>query len=98
MTSFCHEGCLMKHAKAKPMLTSTSLKRLGGKAVRYAEISSGLFAGEPYANLFIVENPEAETAKENIIGLRFLARHLVTLNIPKGVLYLQRGRSGPLDE
>jgi hypothetical protein len=33
----------------------------------------------------------------NTIGLRFLARHRLTLNIPKGVLYLKRERVGPLD-
>lgn len=35
---------------------------------------------------------------EGIIGLRFLARHLVTLNFPKRMLYLQRRSAGPLPD
>jgi hypothetical protein len=32
----------------------------------------------------------------NVIGLRFLARHLVTLNFPKRTMYLKRTSPGPL--
>lgn len=33
---------------------------------------------------------------ENALGLRFLARHLVTFDFPRRTLYLKRTRSGPL--
>ena len=32
----------------------------------------------------------------NTVGLRFLARHLVTLNFPKRMMYLKRTSVGPL--
>jgi hypothetical protein len=35
---------------------------------------------------------------ENFIGLRFLARHLVTFNFPKRMLYLKRVSIDPLAE
>jgi hypothetical protein len=51
------------------------------------------FGGETYTNLVLSEG------RTTVIGLRFLARHLVTFNFPKSKIYLKR-RAGefPSDE
>jgi len=56
-----------------------------------ARFSSGVFGGENYPSLHITGNND-----DNTIGLRFLARHLVTLNFPKRTMYLKRVSAGPL--
>jgi len=48
-----------------------------------------------YTNLIIGEMPPKEPFP-NLIGLQFLARHLVTFNFPKGTMYLKRTSVGPL--
>jgi len=52
-----------------------------------------------------VEEPAKPKAKmprntplPNLIGLQFLARHLVTLNFPKRMMYLKRTSVGPLTD
>ena len=54
---------------------------------------SSVFAGETYPDLHITGNNE-----DNTIGLRFLARHLVTFDFPKRKMYLKRVSVGPLAE
>lgn len=46
--------------------------------------------GEAYTNLIILKG-------EGLIGLRFLARHLVTLDFPNRTMYLKQRHVGPLD-
>ena len=54
-----------------------------------------LVVGETtYTNLLIHKDSGGINA--NIIGLRFLARNLVTLNFPKQVMYLKQTSVGPL--
>ena len=53
--------------------------------------SSAVFSGENYPDMYITGNND-----DNTIGLRFLARHLVTLNFPKRTMYLKRVSAGPL--
>ena len=48
------------------------------------------FAGERYTDVVL------HSHGRNIIGLRFLARHLVTLDFPRRTLYLKRTSVGPL--
>jgi hypothetical protein len=48
---------------------------------------------ETYTNLIIVATDHA-----NVLGLNFLARHLVTLDFPKQTIYLKRTSIGPLDD
>jgi hypothetical protein len=56
----------------------------------------GSFGGGTYTNLALHQCPPGLwLGQENILGLRFLARHLVTLNLPKHTLYLQRQSAGP---
>ena len=49
--------------------------------------------GVRYKNLLIHQGPEN---RANIVGLRFLARHLVTLDFPRRMMYLKPRRDGPL--
>lgn len=68
------------------------IKTPAGTPITAANFPHGAFGGETYTNLNVQENPGG-----NIIGLRFLARHLVTFNFPKRMMYLKRERAGPLD-
>ncbi|PWU15064.1 MAG: hypothetical protein C5B50_16085 [Verrucomicrobia bacterium] len=51
------------------------------------------WSGQTYTNLLV-----AAVDHVNVLGLRFLARHLVTLNFPKRVMFLKPVRPGPLPE
>ena len=54
------------------------------------------FGGETYTNLLIVENMSKYWPDENIIGLRFFARNLVTFDFPNRIMYLKKTNTGPL--
>lgn len=54
----------------------------------------GIFGGESYPFVDVTE----QRVESDGIGLRFLARHLVTLDFPKHTLYLQRQSIGPLPD
>jgi hypothetical protein len=59
----------------------------------------GEFVGQTYTNLLLHEEPPVlSLLVPRIIGLRFLARHLVTLNFPKQMMYLQPRSVGPLPD
>lgn len=49
--------------------------------------------GDTYMRLSVSQGEHG-----NILGLRFLARHLVTFNFPKGTMYLKRESAGPITE
>lgn len=49
------------------------------------------WSGQTYSNLFV-------QAGANVIGLRFLARHLVTLDFPNQTMYLKQTSESPLVE
>jgi hypothetical protein len=55
---------------------------------------TGLFGGVKYP---FVSLPRIDVESDGI-GLRFLARHLVTLDFPKQTMYLQRQSIGPLPD
>jgi hypothetical protein len=59
-----------------------------GVAVFWPELS---WSGAKYTNILLAAVDHA-----NVLGLRFLARHLVTLNFPKRTVYLKQTSSGPL--
>ncbi len=65
-----------------------------GQAVREVSFRTSVFGGETYSDLALREHASGT----NGVGLRFLARHLVTLNSPKRTMYLQRKSVGPLAE
>lgn len=52
--------------------------------------------GETYTNLVI--HKQSDGLNANILGLQFLARHLVTLNFPKQTMYLKQTSVGPLTD
>ncbi len=56
----------------------------GGVAAGFACFPKCRWDGETYANLII------RKGRPTLIGLRFLARHQVTFDFPKGILYLKR--------
>jgi len=51
----------------------------------HASFPNGRFGGATYTNLDLHGDGDV-----NIVGLSFLARHLVTLNFPKRTMYLKR--------
>ncbi len=54
-------------------------------------LSECVWDGQTYTNLGVGQGENA-----NLLGLRFLARHLVTLDFPNQVLYLKQTSVGPL--
>ncbi len=57
-----------------------------------ARAPHALFAGEKYPLVSLGR----EDVESDGIGIRFLARHCVTLDFPNGMVYLRRQSSGPL--
>jgi hypothetical protein len=56
-----------------------------------------MWDGETYTNLIVGEAASGVAGKgANVLGLRFLARHLVTFDFPAGVMYLQQQSVGPV--
>lgn len=53
---------------------------------REAHFEKGVFNGDTFSDLILMECPSGE----NFIGLRLLARHLVTFDFPKQTMYLKR--------
>jgi hypothetical protein len=78
---------LQKQSDAKTKRYETST----GKSGIAALFPTGVFGNETYSKLKVLENPDGD----NYIGLRFLARHLVTFNFPKGMMYLRRQSIDP---
>ena len=67
------------------------VKRSADTVSRKALFPRGDFGGETYPDLRLWKYSGGNT-----IGLRFLARHLVTFNFPKRTMYLKRTSVGPL--
>ena len=69
------------------------VKKLGGTMWYFR---SGTWDGEVYTNLMIKEAGSAVAGEgANVLGLRFLARHLVTFDFPHHTLYLERQSAVP---
>jgi hypothetical protein len=49
------------------------------------------FGGKAYTNVFVAKDTAEFASHENIIGLRFLARNLVTFDFPNHTMYLKPG-------
>jgi hypothetical protein len=62
---------------------------MSSRAMRLPEC---VWDGETYLKLSVGQGNGA-----NRLGLRFLARHLATLNFPKRTMYLKKTSAGPLD-
>jgi hypothetical protein len=59
-----------------------------------ARSPNGLFGGEKYTFMSL----RMEDVESDGLGLRFLARHLVTLDFPNNTMYLLRQSQGPLPD
>jgi hypothetical protein len=67
---------------------------LARKLHRHLIMPESVWDGETFTDLKVdVGGPDSLS---NVLGLRFLARHLVTLDFPNGVMYLKKTSSGPL--
>jgi hypothetical protein len=83
----------------KAAWTNRFTGRLGFQ--RYAALfPRAKFAGETYTDLTLDQSPGlvvgGKTNHVNVIGLPFLARHLVTLDFPKKTVYLKRRDLEPM--
>lgn len=82
----------MAAQREKPVLINAS-KTAAGAPVHVAVFGSMVFDNETNRDLILSDCPE------NLLGLRFLARHLVTLNFPQRTMYLQpRSLESLMDE
>jgi predicted aspartyl protease len=81
---------LFKQALAQQGVSAMPMG-VNGKQTRGAIFHEGAFGGEPYSNLVFGEvRRDIWPKAPNVLGLRFLARHLVTFNFPKRLMYLRR--------
>lgn len=65
---------------------------------RAACLAECVWNGESYRDLVLANgrNTKESDDGENSLGLRFLARHLVTFDFPHRTMYLKKTRTGPL--
>lgn len=65
---------------------------------RAACLAESVWNGERYRDLVLANgrNTRESDDGENSLGLRFLARHLVTFDFPHRTMYLKKTRTGPL--
>lgn len=80
-------------AVEKGLIKGHFLTRLVHFVIRFRtlRLQKCTWDGETYTKLRVWTGP-----KKNQLGLRFLARHLVTFDFPKRTMYLKRTRSAPL--
>jgi hypothetical protein len=64
---------------------------VAGHVSGWVHLPECVWEGETYTNLQVGIGQDA-----NLLGLRFLARHLVTLNFPHQVMYLKQTSVGPI--
>jgi Aspartyl protease len=64
-----------------------------GVVNRSVDLAGCVWEGNTYTNIAVGRAPEDSTG---FIGLRFMARHLVTLDFPHQTAYLKQRSSGPL--
>lgn len=67
----------------------------GGKSLNSALFSEVRFCENDYTDVWLIENSTQPWPAQNWMGLRFLARHLVTFNFPKRTMYLKQTQTGP---
>lgn len=61
----------------------------------HARFASCVWDGRKYTNIFLRTWPD-DAGAPNLMGLSFLARHLVTCDFPHRTMYLKQTRVGPL--
>jgi hypothetical protein len=67
----------------------------GGKPLNAALFSDVKFCENDYTDVWLIENASQRWPAQNWMGLRFLARHLVTFNFPQRTMYLKQISAGP---
>ena len=87
-TGFNTDGQVEKGVIKGHWLTRAIHFLVRSRALRLPEC---VWDGESYTHLNVNVGENA-----NILGLRFLARHLVTLDFPKQTMYLKQTNTGPL--
>ena len=65
----------------------------GGTNRGRVHLKDCVWDGDSYEQLIVGQGTNA-----NLLGLRFLARHLVTLDFPNRTMYLDRRSTGPLSK
>jgi hypothetical protein len=80
--------------KTQPSAKVVEDKTVSGETMRQFYIPGLTLGGNTYTNLWF--NKTSHGPNNNILGLRFIARHLVTLNFPKRTMYLKQTSVGPL--
>lgn len=73
-------------------LTATLTNYIGGTG-HEGYFQKAMFNGQSFTNFILQDHPD-----ENLVGLRFLARHLVTFDFPKNTMYLQRRGDEPFGD
>ena len=76
-------------------ILSTQAHPHGAKPLNAALFSHLRFCGNDYTDVWLIENARQPWPAQNWIGLRFLARHLVTFNFPKRMMYLKQTSASP---
>ena len=79
----------------RPLLEGHATKS-GSKAKSMALLSKGMIGGMTYNNITLFKWDGISWLNDNLLGLQFLARNLVTFNFPKQVMYLKQENIGPL--
>jgi pimeloyl-ACP methyl ester carboxylesterase len=79
----------------KPKLFQRKLREQTPATNDTRHFATGVWNNTIYTNMAI--NEYGGFGVQNLLGLRFLARHTVTFNFPKRVMYLQRHSTGPLE-
>ncbi len=82
----CHVDGLVDRGQSGKVIGAWLLSFLG-----CGRFHSGVWDGEPYSHIKVAPVDHA-----NVLGLRFLARHLVTLDFPNQRMYLKQISVGPL--
>jgi hypothetical protein len=82
----CHVDGLVNKGESGAVIGTWLLSFLG-----CGRFHSGVWDGEKYSNIKV-----APVDHVNVLGLRFLARHLVTLDFPNQKMYLKQTSVAPL--
>jgi hypothetical protein len=82
---------LFNHLLLQKGVKMVQFKLPNGQPGIAAQIPIGQFERETYTNLLVMKDNELTS-----VGLRFLARHLVTFNFPEQMVYLKQISEGPL--
>lgn len=87
------EARLKEGGKRQPAIKSATMAK-DTLLIRNTLVPVGSLGGNRYTNLLLRSH---QSSKENTLGLRLLARNLVTFDFPRQTMYLKQRHIGPLD-